>query len=74
MSRLAAALKQIVKGRQSDCFENPETVANASGLSVGWVSNAIESNILDYKFKMRGATWDEGGRSMIVIPINFGLR
>ena len=73
LSRLAASLKQIVKGRQSDAFANPGEIASISGLPEGWVSNAVESRLLDYRFNMKGVKWYQGARSLIVIPLNFGL-
>lgn len=70
---LAAALKAKVKGRHETGYLYPDEVATQTGLPRGWVCNAIEAKLLDYKFNMKGAKWYEGrSGSLIVVPTTFG--
>ena len=47
MAGLAAALKQVVKGRELDGFTVLKDLASAAELPDGWVCNAVQGNLLD---------------------------
>jgi hypothetical protein len=74
-SRLAKALKRVVKGRKShyDEFADVSAIAADAGLPEGWVINAIHSKLLGVVFP--DDKWDaqmDGGRTIRVSP-TFGL-
>jgi hypothetical protein len=74
-SRLAKALKRVVKGRKShrDEFASVNAIAADAGLPEGWVVNAIHSKLLGVVFP--DDKWDaqmDGGRMIRVSP-TFGL-
>ncbi|MBA3231776.1 MAG: hypothetical protein H0T05_03055 [Acidobacteria bacterium] len=74
-SRLAKALKSVVKGRQShyDEFATASGIAADADLPEGWVVNAIHSKLLGVVFP--DDKWDahmEDGRTIRVSP-TFGL-
>lgn len=74
-SRLAKALKRVVKGRKShyDEFASVNAIAADAGLPEGWVVNAIHSKLLGVVFP--DDKWDaqmDGGRNIRVSP-TFGL-
>lgn len=69
---LIAALKDTVKGRDKDFFPFPRAVAQDTGLPEGLIRNIIESNIIRYWLRRRGAELQHEG-SIIRVPIDFGL-
>ena len=73
MSKVAAALKDHVKGRQEDAFVYLNSIATISGVPENLVFNIIESRLLDYRFNMMGAYWYQGRPPLIHIPLDFGL-
>jgi len=72
MSTLSAALKDSVKGRDTEALLYVGTLASQCGLSEDWIFNAIESDLLERHFGRRGAKWADI-KNMIVVPIDFGL-
>jgi hypothetical protein len=73
-AKLAKIFKEIVKGRQNDGYVFLDVLASASEIPAGWICSAIEANLLEHKFNMRGVEWEKNGRgSMITIPVDFGL-
>jgi hypothetical protein len=73
MSNLASTLKGYVKGRQKEEHVSIGTLSTDSGLTEGFVYNAIESNLLGRAFNMRGAVWmDTPPHYIVRIPVNFG--
>jgi len=74
MQTLAAALQKQIKGRRDEALVYAESLANAAGLPLDFVFNAIESRLLDHEFNIEGAYWDEHGRTgmWIRVPIDFG--
>jgi len=71
-AKLAAALKERVKGRREDVTVEVSRLAHENGLSPTWVFNAIESNLLEVLHRRRGVQWVERG-TLIKIPLNFGM-
>lgn len=76
MSRLASTLKDRVKGRQQEALVDVWAVATESGVSEDFVWNAIESQLLDNCFKIKGAAFDpcDQNRNYVIIPIDFGMQ
>jgi hypothetical protein len=70
--KLARVLKEEVKGRHRDGIVELSRIAESSGLSPAWVSNVIESNLMETLHRKRGARWEENG-TLIRIPLNFGM-
>lgn len=75
MSRLAATLKDRVKGRQQEVLVDIWAVAKESGLPEDFVWNAIENKLLDRCFQIKGAEFDQydQNRNYVIIPIDFGM-
>jgi hypothetical protein len=73
-TRLARALKEVVKGRDShfDEFTSDREIAAVTGLPIGWVFNAVDSRLLGVVFPKD--RWDASidGRTIRVSP-TFGL-
>ena len=74
-SRLAKALKRVVKGRKShyDEFTSVNAIAADTALPEGWVVNAIHSKLLSVVFP--DDKWDAqmDGGNMIRVSPTFGL-
>lgn len=73
-SQLAAALKGVVKGRNShrDQFASPTEVANQIGVPEGWVMNAIQGRLLGVVFPK--SRWDATySKGLIRVSPTFGL-
>lgn len=74
-TRLAKALKRVVKGRKShyDEFTSIDSVASDANLPEGWVFNAIQSKLLTAVFK--DDKWDAriDGRNAIRVSPTLGL-
>ncbi len=66
------ALKARIKGRHSEEHLDVEALANEIGIPVGWVWNALESNLLERLFPERGFDGVLDGR-LIRIPRTFGM-
>ena len=73
MSALSAALKDSVKGRDTEALLYVGNLATQTGLSEDWIYNAIESNLVGRQFGRRGAKWAAGIKNTIIVPIDFGL-
>lgn len=74
MSKLAAALKDSVKGRKDDAFVFPDSLSSESGLPETWIFNAIESDLLGRRFDMKSADWQPQSRKTLIrVPIDFGM-
>src|SRR5437588_520041 len=71
-TKLSRSLKAYVKGRHEDVTVELSRLANESGLSPAWVSNAIESNLLESLHWRRGVQWVDRG-TLVTIPLNFGM-
>jgi hypothetical protein len=71
-SKLSTVLKAHVKGRREDVTVELSRLAHESGLSPAWVSNAIESNLLETLHRRRGVQWVDRG-TLVKIPLNFGM-
>jgi hypothetical protein len=54
-TKLSRVLKAHVKGRREDVIVELSRLDHESGLSPSWVSNAIESNLLETLHRRRGA-------------------
>ena len=76
MSALSATLKRYVKatGRREDAFVDIYKIAMDSGVSEGFVRNAISSKLLDRVFKLRGAYFPPEDRmeNYVVVPLDYG--
>lgn len=53
--KLSAYLKRLVKGRHEDAYVDYRTVAAETGLTEGFVWNAIEIGLLEILFNQKGA-------------------
>ena len=73
MSKVVASLKDAVKGRNEDAYVYLDSLAADSGVSEDVVFNIIQSELLDYRFNMKGARWYEGRPPLIHVPLDFGL-
>lgn len=71
LSKLAALLKDQVKGRHEEAYLDLYYAAQQSGLTEDLICNIIEGNLLEHSFKMTGARLDTD--NTIVIPIDFGM-
>jgi hypothetical protein len=76
-TKLARALKAVVKGRSSyhDEFVSIETLARNTGLPDGWIFNAIKSRLLGMVFPNDrwDAQIDEKRRNDVRVSPTFGL-
>jgi hypothetical protein len=73
LGRLAATLKQHVKGRHQSAFLSVDSIQQESGLSQGFIYNCIESNALEVCFNTRGARWANGfPGKLIAVQTTFG--
>lgn len=76
MDKLQKTLKDRSE-RQEDVWADAEDVARSAGVSLDFVYNAIESQLLDHERDIYGAEWDlrVGKRgSVIRIPRRFGQK
>lgn len=75
LSKLAAALKDKVKGRDREGYVFLDSLAAETELPKNWIFNAIEGRLLDHRFGKTGAYWDERSvrGTMIRVPIDFGM-
>ena len=72
--KLCAYLKRLIKGRNEDAYVDYRTLAAETGLSEGFVWNAIESRLLEVLFNQKGAWWERSDfKADIQVPLNFGL-
>ena len=73
---MAAALKQVVKGRELDGFTVLKDLASAAELPDGWVWNAVQGNLLDLRFPSSGfylRGFEDGIGCHLQVPRTFGL-
>ncbi|MGA3095003.1 MAG: hypothetical protein ABSF25_00995 [Bryobacteraceae bacterium] len=71
---LCSVLKAKVKGRAHANYATVGDIATESGLSDGFVRDAIESDLIRELFGTKGAEWSPQDRgSSIRIPNDFGL-
>jgi len=74
LAKIAAALKARVKGRDTDALVSVESLAAETSIPANWILNAINSRLLEYRFRKRGAYWVGNSPNMtILVPVNFGL-
>ena len=73
LSKVAAALKDQVKGRHEDAVVSLDNIVTASGVPENLVFNIIESRLLDHWCNMKGACWYQGRPPLVHIPLEFGL-
>ena len=71
LSKLTAAMKDKVKGRNEDAYLYTDQLASAAGVSEDFVINAIESRLIDHHFKIQGAEWEHQWK-LVRIPLEFG--
>jgi len=71
LSKLAALLKDQVKGRHEEAYIDLYHAAQQSGLTEDLICNIIEGHLFEHSFKTKGATMDTD--NTIVIPIDFGM-
>jgi hypothetical protein len=70
LSKIAAALKANVKGRDTDAFVGVGTLSIETGIRVTWIRNAINGRLLEYQFGVRGAHWaGSNDGSIILVPM-----
>ena len=76
LSKLAAALKNSVNGRREPALVSVSGLALDAGVSVEWVINAIESDVIGKYFNVHSAAWagNYTRGTMVHVPLNFGLR
>ncbi|MGA2274436.1 MAG: hypothetical protein ABSH00_12845 [Bryobacteraceae bacterium] len=70
MSKVAATLKDQVKGRRDEQYLHVSQAAQMTGLAEDLIWNMLESKLLDHCYNMKGAVLGTDG--IIVIPIDFG--
>lgn len=73
MGIIAAALKNKVKTRNSDVTIPLKTITDESGLPEGWIFNAIDSRLIEERWKRYSGYWLEKGR-LLFIPANCGSK
>jgi hypothetical protein len=74
LGTLMAKLKDTVKGRNENAYVYFDSFANETGLPIGFVYDAIESNLIEYQLSKKGAHWYEGRSGQeIEVPLDFGL-
>jgi hypothetical protein len=73
---LAKALKASVKGRENhyDELVDDHAIAAETGIPIGWIENALYSNLLNAVFPHSDLTVRNDGRCTFYVPPSFGLR
>ena len=75
LSKISAALKDSVKGRQEDGFVYADSLATECNLSIDLVYNIIESGAIEKEFGGVGATWADRQRGRLIrVPLDFGMK
>jgi hypothetical protein len=75
LSKLVAVLKDNVKGRHEDAFVSLTSVVVETQLPENWVLNAMDGNLIEHRFKIKGAQWaSHVYKGAIRIPLDFGLK
>jgi hypothetical protein len=76
MSKLSATLKKQLQGRQEDALVDIYALERESGVSTGFIYNAIKSRLLDEEFRIKGASFapDDHNENHVIIPLNYGER
>lgn len=72
LGRLQAAAKIHVEGRNQEAVVSLEELQRDSGLSEGFVFNAIESDLTGHFLKAHGPAWHQAGVT-VRIPLDLGL-
>jgi hypothetical protein len=74
VGRVAAVLKNSVKGRAEAAFPFIDAVAKESDVPAGLVCNIVDSKLFEYWYRRKGASWEGRGRGQLIhVPIDFGL-
>ncbi len=74
LGMLMKALKDELNARDEDVWVDFEPFVIASGLPLGFVYNAIESNLIEIRLSKKGAHWYESQPGQTIeIPSRFGL-
>jgi hypothetical protein len=73
--KLSAALKKRVEGRRADGSVTRGELQNETGLSEGFIYNAIDSHLLYHLFNCHDAHWaaDDEMKNYIEVPLEFCL-
>jgi hypothetical protein len=72
MGKLAAVLKDRIKGRAAEALMSSFDVAKSIEAPVGWVQNVIAAGLLERQFGIQGAHLYESNGHIISVPIDFG--
>ena len=74
IGRVAAVLKDSVKGRTGASFPFIDAVAKESDVPAGLVCNIVDSNLFEYWHRRKGAKWEPSARGQLIhVPLDFGL-
>jgi hypothetical protein len=71
-SSICKTLKSSVKSRSEEAYLYPSDVARDTGVTEEFLTNVIDSRLIDHHFNIQGAEWEQDG--LIRVPINFGHR
>ena len=75
LGRLSKAMKDRVKGRQEHVLVTSITLANETGLPLGFIRNVVDTGLMSRMFNRVDAEWSSYSDTQfaIRIPANFGL-
>jgi hypothetical protein len=75
LGRLSKAMKDRVKGRQEHVLVTSITLANETGLPLGFIRNVVDTGLMGRMFNRVDAEWSSYSDTQfaIRIPTNFGL-
>jgi hypothetical protein len=73
LGRLSAALKDSVKGREHPAILSSYDLAKKTALEWEFIQNAIQGELVQHVFGIKGAT-GERGMAIIRVPIDYGER
>jgi hypothetical protein len=73
LGKLSAALKNSVKGRQYPATLGAHDLGNETGLGWEFVRNAIQGELIQHVFGIKGATGSDD-TVVIQVPIDYGDR
>ena len=71
LSKLSAALKAHVKGRQKPAIVDVHTLSRDTDLPLSFILNVLQSHMIDHVFKIKGARVSD--RIVVEIPLDYGL-
>jgi hypothetical protein len=76
IGELCAFLKRKVEGRREKGFTELSEITRGTGLSNGWVFNAIDSRVLARRYGLIEAYWSPGDqmKNYVEIPPDFGMK